>query len=130
MLTSVIPFPLRTEDREIDSISPNTISRYLLKAISARASTHHVIGVRWESCPSSVLSTPASERGPSVAVAAAHQPNVDGGEDDDENACHGSDAPSTHLSLSIGAADISSSHRQPEAFVGESCSVGMFPCSL
>ena len=43
-------------------------------------------------------------RVPSVAVAAAHQPNVDDGEDDDENACHGSNARKTHVSLSIGAA--------------------------
>jgi hypothetical protein len=48
----------------------------------------------------------ASEREPSVIVASAHEPNVDGGEDDDETAHHGSDAPNIHLSLSIGAAGV------------------------
>ena len=47
-------------------------------------------------------------------MAAAHEPNVDGGEDDDEDACHGSDAPNIHLSLSIGAAGVSSSHCRPK----------------
>jgi hypothetical protein len=38
----------------------------------------------------------ASGREPSVAVAPAHKPDVDGGEDDDETAYHGSNAPNIH----------------------------------
>ena len=45
-------------------------------------------------------STPPS-REPSVAVAAAHQPNVDADEEDDENACYSSDGPDIHLSLTV-----------------------------
>ena len=42
------------------------------------------------------LTWTASEREPSVAVAPAHKPDVDGGEDDDETAYHGSNAPNIH----------------------------------
>src|SRR5215468_3562554 len=38
----------------------------------------------------------------SVAVTAAHEPDVDGGEDDDDNTNDDTGAPKIHLNLSIG----------------------------